>query len=227
MSIQSKIKPIKQPRIIGPQAQNTSDGKKTKKRQELPHIFPPGFDPTENKDPNDAEPYNNVQSSRVKSKNPTSYDSSIRSEFDILLEEFLTLASTKPLVNAIETFFQKKYDAKRVIYWEEVPDLDILFSSTYNLTCPHSSGLVGYSVYSRSIIKTSNPASHPSFEAQTDGKVCQLNMPILIFPLWNHHNSICGIVEIVRSVNCSEFSVRDEEFVHFFSQRFKIEELIT
>ena len=140
---------------------------------------------------------------------------------DHCMELFLTKASNRPLHQAIESFFKARFSPRAVYFWEEISGIQTLYSPTANLTTLHSNGIVGYSVFSRTIINTSSPTQHPSYQTQSDGQLIHPNNKVLIFPLWDHHNSIYGVVEIIRDDTSPEFTKEDEAFAKWFTNRFK------
>jgi len=179
-----------------------------------PHIVPPG---------QELPAYSTKKEQAKNIRKPISSRSLTQSDpRDDSLNTFLTKASVLPLFEAFESFFKSFFQARQVIYWQEVPSLQQLFSSTLNITNPHLSGIVGYSFFSRSIVITPTAQSHPSYHHPIDGKLCPLNSPVLVFPIWDYNGSIFAIIEVIKPVNSDEFSQDDEAFVNWFTQKYKL-----
>lgn len=143
-------------------------------------------------------------------------------EYDSALEAFLSKVAKMPINQALEIFLNNHFDSKETFVWQEIPDLQVLYCQTLRATASHTSGLVGYSFFSRSIIRCASGPSHPSYIPTADEKLCPLNSPILIFPLYDWKNNICYIAEIIKPVATSEFTARDQDFIEWFIRKFKI-----
>ena len=141
--------------------------------------------------------------------------------YDQALDTFLNKVAKQPIHQALELFLNDYFEAKETFVWEEIPDLQVLYCQTLQATASHSSGLVGYSFFSRSIIRCASGPSHPSYIPTADEKICPLNAPILIFPLYDWKNNIGFIVEIVKPSSSPEFTARDQDFVEWFVKKFK------
>lgn len=143
-------------------------------------------------------------------------------DFDNLIDIFLSKAAMNPLSQAIESFFKHHFNAKQVIVYQEIPNLQLLYSSALGIKMTHGSGLVGYTFFSRKILRSQNGALHPSFLPTVDSEICPNNSPILLFPLWDWKNNVTYIIEIIRPTLAPEFTPEDEEFVEWFTKKFKV-----
>ncbi|OHT11468.1 3'5'-cyclic nucleotide phosphodiesterase family protein [Tritrichomonas foetus] len=141
---------------------------------------------------------------------------------DCELDIFLNKAASLPLNQALEAFFKHHFNAKSAYVWQEVPNLQILYCHTLRATAAHSSGLVGYAFFSRSIVKCPSGPAHPSYISSIDEKICPLNSPVLLFPLYDWKNNINYIVEVIKPGSTPEFTSIDEEFTEWFTRKFKI-----
>ncbi|OHT02203.1 3'5'-cyclic nucleotide phosphodiesterase family protein [Tritrichomonas foetus] len=188
--------------------------------KQRPHIVPPQPDvePTRTKRLATKNHTNGASSSL---QTPTDFQSP-RLDLDSSLDEFFSKAANLPLNQAIESFFKHHFGAKHSIVWQEIPDLQILYNETTKMTNAHSSGLVGYTFFSRKVVRTPNGPSHPSFHPPSDEKICPHKAPVMIFPLWDWKNNINYIVEIVKPIASTEFSQEDEDFVEWFTKKFKM-----
>ena len=153
-----------------------------------------------------------------KSTNQTSNNESN----DDLTDEFISLTINNPLNVAIETFLKPLFKASNILYWEEIPSLQSLFSSTYNTVIPNSSGLIGYSLFSDRPILLSEPQTHPSFYGPMDKELFNLGSPTALIPLTDFRASKYGVVQIQRSLHSSDFNQDDLETILWFSKKFQL-----
>lgn len=105
------------------------------------------------------------------------------------LDSFMSKVSTLPLNEAIEVYMAYHFDAKEVLVWEEISDLQMLHSKTKNTILPHTTGLPGFCFFTRAIIRMSNPTTHQAYNQQFTS--AGANTPVLLCPLWNHKNTLC------------------------------------
>lgn len=139
---------------------------------------------------------------------------------DKLCDDFISKAATLPLYAAVEQFLREKFNASNSIYWQEIPNAQILYSPSMKLKNEHSTGIVSACYFQRQTLRVSNNSSHPSFSSQIDGKVASLNSSLLLFPLYDWRNTLCAIAEVVTEN--SEFSPDDEIFANWFANKFKM-----
>ena len=198
-------------------AKNTNSRPAT--RGTRPHILPPHPEP-------DPDPVSRKLCSRkTHARQSTASIERIDHQpldTDTALNLFLNKASTVPLCSALEEFFKEYFQARAAYVWQEIPDLQMLYNQTTQTTLSHSSGLVGYSFFSRGVVRCGNGPAHPSYHANTDSRFCPFNAPVLLFPLWDYHNSLVYVVEVVRSPQDVEFNQDDEGFTHWFASKFKL-----
>lgn len=149
-----------------------------------------------------------------------SVDKYIRQES--VLEAFLVNTMSLPLHAAIEQTIKITLKAETVTYWQDIPSLHLLYSNRISTTIDHSNGLVGYTFFSREIVKSQKASLHHSYNEEIDSKVCSKEVPVLLFPLWDSNNNVCGVVEVTRDPKKPFFDSGDEEFIQFFIKKFKI-----
>ncbi|KAK8897171.1 hypothetical protein M9Y10_015105 [Tritrichomonas musculus] len=133
---------------------------------------------------------------------------------------FITKAATMPLYAAVEQFLKQRFNAANSVYWQEIPNAQILYSPSMRLKNEHSTGIVGACYFQRQILRVSQNSSHPSFSSQIDGKVAAQNASLLLFPIYDWRNNLSAIVEIVSETG--EFSQDDELFAQWFANKFKL-----
>ena len=139
-----------------------------------------------------------------------------------VLEAFLVNTMTMPLHEAIEQTIGITMKATSVTLWQDIPSLHLLYSLRLGTTVTHSSGLVGYTFFSREVVKTEAACTHPSYSEDVDAIVVIGKTPVLLFPLWDSNNNVCAVVEVTREPSQPFFDDEDEDFVQFFIQKFKV-----
>lgn len=142
--------------------------------------------------------------------------------FESVLESFLLNCATAPLSEAIESTIRITLNCSDVILWQDIPNIHLLYSARLEKTCPHSYGLVGECFFTREVIITQDPYSHPSYQEDLDGPIVKNQTCIALFPLWDQNNNLCAIVELARNGINSELTEEDQEFIQFFIKKFKV-----
>lgn len=139
-----------------------------------------------------------------------------------VLEAFLLNTATMPVEKAIEETFQISLNAKNVVVWTDIPNLHTLCSERLGKICSHSAGLVGYTFFSREILKAEKASEHASYNPDVDGPITGENSPVLLFPLWDNNNNVCSVVECIREPNHPFDDPEDEVFIQFFTKKFMV-----
>ena len=139
--------------------------------------------------------------------------------YEDAVDAFLSI--NEPVSTALELFFTKYLAASVVCYWEDVPSLQVLFSRTKGLKCQRDAGIAGAAFVAREKTKSPTAAVHPAFN-EVDGQLANGDCPVICFPLWDNTNAICGVVEAFREPGAEEFGSSDEEFIDYFTKKFKI-----
>ena len=150
-----------------------------------------------------------------------------RTQFEIVLntdsiDNFIVEATKSTVHNSTENFLKKQFNATHVIFWIDLPENRILYSPTYLIKCPYGEGLPSASFYSRSLIKLTDPITHPNYSQLIDSKFTLQENPTILFPLWDHRNVLCAVIEIVRTNPQMQFNEEDCKFLGIFASKFKI-----
>jgi len=142
---------------------------------------------------------------------------------DSYFEGFLVNASEMELNRAVELTIGTALKSNNVIFWQDIPSLHLLYSSKVNKTVTHSSGIVGYTFFSRELTKIQAGVVHPSYEEETDSIIAPAGaVHLLLFPMWDSHGNACGVVEVVREASSPPFNDDDIQFVEFFIRKYKL-----
>lgn len=142
--------------------------------------------------------------------------------YESILEAFLVNASNMPLHLAVEETISLILSASNVVFWQDIPSLHSLYSEKTHKMVKHSVGLVGFTFYTRELIKIPDSAEHPSFSPEVDTLITPAGTSVILFPLWDSNNNICSVVEVSRNEGLENFTDEDEEFIQFFIKKFKI-----
>ena len=137
-------------------------------------------------------------------------------------DEFLIDAYNSSIVDATESFLSKKLNADLCVYYIDVPNIEELYSPTLRMKTPRKAGLVGYSYFSQSLVRTSKPSRHPSFHPPLDDVLLPQDSPVILAPLIDYRDNLTSVVEIIRSPGSPEFTDEDELWVKLFQHKFKI-----
>ena len=143
-------------------------------------------------------------------------------KFESILESFLMNTLASPTFQAIEETISITLNAATVTLWQDIPSLHLLHSPRLLRTCTHSSGLVGYTFFTREIVKAEKASTHSAYSEKDDKLICPGDTPVLLFPLWDYENNVCSVVEVTKSTDKPFFNEEDEDFILFFTKRFKV-----
>ena len=141
---------------------------------------------------------------------------------EAILESFLRDTITMPVHEAIERTIGQTLKAENVMYWQDVPNLHCLYSKHASEVVNHSAGLVGFTFFSREVLKAKAAGAHDAYRGDIDGKLVKEGDPVMLFPLWDYNNNVCGVVELTRDPTKPFFDDEDDEFVQFFVNKFKV-----
>ena len=138
------------------------------------------------------------------------------------VDQFILDASNTSIVAAAEKFFTQRYNAASVVFWTSIPSIQSLYSQTHSMLCPNNKSLPGFTFYTRSILRTKQPTLHPNYFADVDAQIVPQDAPIMLFPLFDHKDSLCAVVEIVKMPSAPEFTEADEGFIQYFAYKFRL-----
>lgn len=142
--------------------------------------------------------------------------------YESVVEAFLQNTATMPVEAAIEETLQVNLKADKVIFWRDVPSLHCLVSTRLSRMIEHSIGLVGHAFFSREIVRSHCASKHQAWAPEQDASVIAETDVVMLFPLWDCRNDICGIVEVTRPANDKQFDEDDDDFVNYFTNKFKL-----
>jgi len=140
-----------------------------------------------------------------------------------VFEAFLINAMEMKLSSAIEETISITLKAHNVIFWQDIPSLHILYSEKLHRTVSHSSGVVGFTFFSRELTKIESGQKHASYSEDIDSDVVPIGkVHAVLFPLWDYNGNVCGVVEITREMKEPMFDDNDIDFIQFFVKKFKL-----
>ena len=142
--------------------------------------------------------------------------------FSAICEKFFVDCYQHSVHETIEQTFITCFKAATVTYWHDIPSLHLLYSPRLQVTVSHSTGLVGYTFYTRERLLIEKAAQHSAYSDEFDVKICPGTTPVCIFPLWDYHDNVCAVVEITKTPKDPFFNEDNLQFIDFFSKQFKI-----
>ncbi|EAY14486.1 3'5'-cyclic nucleotide phosphodiesterase family protein [Trichomonas vaginalis G3] len=140
---------------------------------------------------------------------------------DMCMDELLKTLENNPLSQTIEVYIRAALDAQTVIFWQEVPNLQLLYSPTLKITCQHTEGIVGNAFFTRQLSSAASGQEHPAFKPEFDGKFCPNNSPVMVFPIIDYNNSIMGICLAIRPSGSQPFTKAMENFCQWFTRKLR------
>jgi GAF domain-containing protein len=143
-------------------------------------------------------------------------------QIDRDVDFFIADAASTTIEEAIERSFTQRYDAAAVAFWQIVPSIQKLYSNSYQLLAPLNNSLPGFAYTSRVIVRTGAPLSHPNYNPNVDAQVVSQDAPLLMFPLFDHRQSLFAVVEVVKNPGTPDFGGSDDSFVQYFTYKFGV-----
>ena len=141
---------------------------------------------------------------------------------DQSIDEFLKQLEYQPFHAAVEAYLKATFDAQTVLFWQEIPNLSVLYSPTLRMTCNHTEGVVGNTFFTRQLSYAASGPEHPAFSQNFDSKFCPQHAPILVFSLSDNTNSTIGVCLVIRPVAAPAFTKANENFGQWFMRKYKI-----
>ena len=143
-------------------------------------------------------------------------------EMEDLFDEIATGACDNPLNVLVEQNLRAFLKADNVSYFHDVPSVSALYCPTSAVICPHGCGLIGYCHFSRKTLRIDCAKEHMSYAKAYDGKVCQVNSRVLVFPIFDCQGHVKSVVQAIRSASGSPFREEDEEVVTYLQRKFQL-----
>ena len=144
---------------------------------------------------------------------------SIPARWDGLVSEFLELVGALGIEAATEQCLKFFFDSDRVVFWEEIPSMNLLHSRTAKLSSPHTQGLAGFCFTTRRAHLIANASEHANFCEETDGKWVREGWSVLLCPVADSMSVIVGVIEVVSP---NEMSEDDLAALEWFAQKLRI-----
>lgn len=136
-------------------------------------------------------------------------------------DSIVSSSSDKVLSKLVEHHMKKYFDAEEAFYFHELSSVQILYCSTLTKHCPHGSGLIGYTQFTRRILNVNEPGQHVQFNNQYDGQVFDPDAHVLLFPLFDSQDRVQAVVVVARLPSQNPFNNNDEKSVEYFQKKFR------
>ncbi|EAY00164.1 GAF domain containing protein [Trichomonas vaginalis G3] len=134
-------------------------------------------------------------------------------------EYFIKLGSSKLLNEAIESFLEERISNSKVIFWEEIASLQLLYSFRMKRYSSHEGTTVGFAFSSRELVQIPHLKNHPSYNAEFDGQIANPDSRVVFFPLNDSSGNLIGIVQILLKVN-DRLLESQINFINQFQKKF-------
>jgi len=128
-------------------------------------------------------------------------------------------SSSVALHRLIESTLQVYFLAESVFYFHDVSSVKVLYCPSTTGHCPHGSGLVGYSQFTRQVINCESASSHVAYSPLFEANLCHPDSRVLVFPLFDSNTNVKGVVFVVRNQASPVFNEHDEEFVEYLQMK--------
>ena len=137
------------------------------------------------------------------------------------LDSFILQASNSTIHEATEKFILDHFHGETCVYWENIPELQVLYSPTFQIITGRDESMASSAFFMKSLIRTNSPRSHPAFSKRVDLKFAPDDNPMIVFPLWDYKGALVAVVQIVRPLISHEFSQEDENYALKFATKFR------
>lgn len=145
-----------------------------------------------------------------------------KNKLNSAIDQFFQSLNDISIPLAVEKFISSQFSGSSVIYWEENPSINTLYSPKLQRAINNHESLVGFALSERKIIKISQAIDHPSFDSKIDSAVIDPYAPLILFPLFDQSNNVVAIVEIVRSRDSRVVLQKEERLIALFQNKFQI-----
>lgn len=137
-------------------------------------------------------------------------------------DKIATGASVSPFPKLIESTLQMYFLAEKVLFFHDVSSVKMLYCPSTTAYCPHGTGIIGYTQYSRKTINLPEACKHASYQLSTEGNWYGPDSRVLSFPLYDISCNIVGVVAVIRKKSSPPFSSEDEKFVEYLQSKCKL-----
>lgn len=138
-----------------------------------------------------------------------------------LFDDIASSACDQPLNKLVEDNFRTFFNVEKVSFFHDISSVSSLYCPTNSVVCPHGSGLIGYCHFSRQIINIKCANTHVSFSPVYDGRICQANSRLFIFPLFDYQSHVKSVVQMLRSASLPPFDEEDERAAEYLQKKFQ------
>jgi GAF domain-containing protein len=128
-------------------------------------------------------------------------------------------SASTALHRLVESTLQVHFAAERVLFYHDISSVKVLYCPSTTAYCPHGSGLVGYSHFSRRTILAAQASDHVSYSLAEEGAQCPPDHRALVFPLFDQSSHVRGVVQVVRAPGAALFNEDDQKFVEYFQMK--------
>ncbi|OHT09398.1 3'5'-cyclic nucleotide phosphodiesterase family protein [Tritrichomonas foetus] len=156
-----------------------------------------------------------LQNSKPKHKYP-------HHSLEKLFDDIASNSFDQPLNKLAEEYLRSFFRVENVSFFHDISSVSSLYCPSNSVVFPHGSGLIGYCHFSRKILNIKCANTHVSFSPIYDGKICQANSRLLIFPLFDYQGHVKSVVQMIRPASLPSFDDEDEKAIEYLQNKFQI-----
>ena len=166
---------------------------------------------------NQANSNINSMNSNIQSDNLT-HHLKMESTFDKIASGSIQNSFPKLIESTLQTYFA----AERVLFFHDISSVKVLYSPSTTAYCPHGTGIIGFTQYSRKTINAADVSLQASYQLSMEGNWYGPHSRLLSFPLFDEMSNVVGVVAVVRKKMSPPFTVEDEKFVEYLQSKCKL-----
>jgi hypothetical protein len=144
-----------------------------------------------------------------------------RAEIETQIESFFLSVQKEPLHSAIEAFVPKCVSCGSVVFWQEIPSIQRLFSVRLDISLQHNDSLIGYSFMNPGIQMIPKAGDHRSYSEKIDSRFLPAKASVMLFTLMSSQNEVVGVVQVQKRFSDPELTEYDEAFARIFAVKFR------
>lgn len=158
----------------------------------------------------------------AKSCNITSRHLQLHLKMEECFDQIVSNSASQPLARLFESTLSTHFLADKVLFYHDVASVRVLYCPSTMAYCPHGSGLVGYSQFSRKTVIQSRAKDHIAYDFKSELQSCTPDSRVLVFPLFDSTSHVKCVIQIVRDPKAPQFTNEDEQFVQYLQSKCKI-----
>ncbi|KAH0794933.1 3'5'-cyclic nucleotide phosphodiesterase family protein [Histomonas meleagridis] len=142
-------------------------------------------------------------------------------QMEALFDKIVIGSPTVSLPRLIESTLNVYFLAETVLFYHDVSSVKLLYCPSTTASCPHGSGIVGYTQFSRKIVNIDVAHNHIAYLPLLEKNLYHPDSRVLCFPLFDINENVVAVIQVIRSPSSMPFTSKDEKFVEYFQSKCK------